>query len=100
MSCVESAVAHFQHLRYSGMVRPPRTTTVSAEREAALKQLTSRPTTPQNIAQRARMILALGAGEPAGDVAARFGVSRALVYRWRQRFEQGGVGALGPSLST
>jgi len=77
------------------MARPNKNMTLGAEDRAALMAICSRPTTPQNLAERARIILALADGESALDVAERFGTTRARVYRWRQRFELQGLGALG-----
>jgi len=76
------------------MARPPKKTTVSEEQRAALEMLRSRPTTPQHLAQRAGMILALADGATALEVASSFGVSRLTVYRWRQRFEAEGPDGL------
>ncbi len=76
------------------MARPPKTTTVTDEQRAGLEALCARPTTPQALAERARMIVALADGGTALEVAERFGVTRDKVYRWRSRFEANGLEGL------
>ena len=51
-----------------------------------LNEWVRRPTTRQDLAQRARIILDCGAGKSNKDVAATHSVSEAMVSRWRNRF--------------
>jgi transposase len=66
------------------------------EREA-LEALVRKRTASQSLAQRARIVLACAEESgvaPLTAVAARIGVSREMVRRWRVRFMEGGVDAL------
>jgi transposase len=56
-----------------------------AER-AELNSLAGRRSTAQGLALRARIVLGCAAGERNNDVAARLGVDRATVGKWRRRF--------------
>jgi transposase len=56
-----------------------------AER-SELTALAARRTTAQGLALRARIVLACAAGEPNKAVAARLGVDRDTVGKWRRRF--------------
>jgi transposase len=51
-------------------------------------------TTPQSIAQRARIVLFASDGWSNNRIAQELGVTRSTVIDWRQRFETGGVDAL------
>jgi len=57
----------------------------SAEREA-LERWARRPKTAQAVAQRARIVLACATGAANSAVAARMGVTRQMVGKWRARF--------------
>jgi transposase len=66
------------------------------EREA-LGALVRKRTASQSLAQRARIVLACAEESgvaPLTAVAARTGVSREMVRKWRVRFTEGGVGGL------
>jgi transposase len=68
-----------------------------AER-ASLVALSRKRTASQSLAERARIVLACadeGGVAPLTAVAARTGVSRETVRKWRVRFMAGRVGALG-----
>ena len=52
------------------------------------------PTTPQRTALRSRLILLLGDGLSAREVARRIGVSRHTVDLWRERYMKEGCESL------
>jgi transposase len=52
------------------------------------------PTIPQEMALRARILLASAEGEPVRPMAARLGISPATVSLWRRRFRADGVAGL------
>jgi transposase len=47
------------------------------------------------LAQRARIVLLAAQGVPNAEIARRAGVSRPTVIQWRNRYEAGGISALG-----
>jgi transposase len=47
------------------------------------------------LAQRARIVLLAAQGVPNAEIARRVGVSRPTVIGWRNRYEAGGISALG-----
>jgi transposase len=47
------------------------------------------------LAQRARIVLLAAQGVPNAEIARRVGVSRPTVIQWRNRYEAGGISALG-----
>ena len=51
-------------------------------------------TTPQKLAQRARIVLRAAAGRPNAAIARELGVSRPTVLLWRERFTSRGVPGL------
>ena len=53
-----------------------------------------RPTSPQSIAQRARIVLLAGEGMSNVAVAERVGVNQATVVKWRKRFLERGLDGL------
>ncbi len=57
-----------------------------AEERTTLERWARRPKTAQALAQRARIVLACARRTPNGMVAAREGVTRQMVGRWRARF--------------
>ena len=64
------------------------------EDRAELVALTKRKKTAQQIALRARVVLACASDDENQVIAARLGVSKQMVCRWRLRFVKGGVDAL------
>jgi transposase len=67
---------------------------LAPEEREDLLELTRRRKTAQQIALRARIVLALADGLQNKDVAERLGVSRQMVCRWRVRFVADRVAAL------
>src|SRR5512144_3035739 len=65
-----------------------------AERQI-LQGWTRRRTTAQGLALRARIVLACAGGGSNTAVAARLGVSRGTVAKWRARFLAGRLDGLG-----
>jgi hypothetical protein len=59
---------------------------VSGSEREALKRLARQPSTPQAIAERARIVLACADGQTNTAVADRLGVSGETVGKWRRRF--------------
>ena len=53
--------------------------------------------TPRNLAERARIVLLSSEGEDAVSIGEKLGVTRQTVYKWRQRYVQGGVAGLSDS---
>jgi transposase len=52
-------------------------------------------TVEAGLAQRARIVLLAAQGVPNAEIARRVGVSRPTVIGWRNRYEAGGISALG-----
>jgi putative transposase len=65
--------------------KPPAIELSDAARQE-LDALTRRHTTPQQLAQRARIVLAAADGANNGQIARQFAVSVNLVRRWRERW--------------
>ena len=61
---------------------------LSAEQEAALSVLVWAHSTPQKLAERARIILLAAAGKGMGETAEALGVWRKTVRHWRRRWER------------
>jgi transposase-like protein len=59
---------------------------LSDDERAELKALTTRRKTAQALALRARIVLACAEGGQNKEVAARLGLDRATVGKWRRRF--------------
>ena len=59
---------------------------LSPEERSALEQLSRAPSSPQVVAQRARMILMAGDGARVDETATRLGVWRKTVGQWRARW--------------
>lgn len=76
------------------MARPPRGTDVSPQDREELQGWLRAGNTPKKLAQRAQIILGFAQGQPATQIAEQLGVSHNAVYRWRTRYERGGVAAL------
>ena len=66
---------------------------LSAEQEAALSGLVRAHSTPQKLAERARIILLAAAGKGMGETAEALGVWRKTVRHWRRKLG----GCCGPS---
>lgn len=64
----------------------PSSLTLSAAEQQALESLINRHSTPQQVALRARLILAAGAGLNNGQIARRYGVTPTTARLWRQRW--------------
>lgn len=67
---------------------------VSPDDRKTLERWMRMPTAPQRLVLRSRIVLMLGEGCPAREVARRLGVSRPTVALWRRRYSQEGVEAL------
>ena len=67
---------------------------LSDEQRRLLESWHRAPTTPQGLAQRARVILMAAEGLPNRTIAKTAGVSRPTVLLWRERFAKGGPKAL------
>lgn len=65
--------------------KPPSLELSEAEREG-LQALARRRTTPQQIALRARIVLAAAAGANNSQIARQFGLETDTVRHWRQRW--------------
>ena len=61
---------------------------LSAEQEAALSGLVRAHSTPQKLAERARIILLAAAGKGMGETAEALGIWRKTVRHWRRRWER------------
>jgi transposase len=68
--------------------------TLSDDERAELKALTTRRKTAQALALRARIVLACAEGGQNTEVAARLGLDRATVGKWRRRFVERRVDGL------
>jgi transposase len=60
-----------------------------------LADLARLPSVPHGLAKRARMILLAADGVPNAEIARLAGVSRPTVIAWRDRYESGGIQAVG-----
>ena len=68
---------------------------LNAQEKAKLELMARRPKTDQRTAQRARIVLACATGLSNTAVAAQRGATLQTVGKWRQRFLEGGLSALG-----
>jgi len=66
--------------------RPKAELVLSTEERLALERLANRRKSAQAMATRARIVLSCAKGDTSRDVAARLGVSEAMVGKWRRRF--------------
>jgi len=66
--------------------RPKAELTVTDEEREVLQRWASRPKSSQQLALRSRVVLECETGAYNSDVAARLGVSRPMVGKWRSRF--------------
>ena len=67
---------------------------LSVEERSTLEGWTRRPSTANALAGRARIVLACAAGGSDVEVAARLGIHRHTVGKWRKRYLAGGVDGL------
>jgi hypothetical protein len=67
---------------------------VDGHDRATLERWIRAPTTPQRTVLRSRMVLLLGQGLSAREVARRLGVSRHTVDLWRERYLEEGCETL------
>ena len=77
------------------MGRPMKELVLLAEEQAKLELMVRRPKTDQRTAQRAHIVLECAAGLSNTAVALKRGVTLQTVGKWRQRFLDGRLGALG-----
>jgi transposase len=75
--------------------RPMKELVLQAEEKAKLELMARRPKTDQRTAQRSCIVLDCAAGLSNTAVAAKRGVALQTVGKWRQRFLDGRLGALG-----
>ena len=65
-----------------------------SRRKARLEAIVRRPSAPQALVLRARIVLLAGAGWPSSRIAAELGCAVNTVRTWRRRFARGGIPAL------
>ena len=63
--------------------------------ESKLTALIRSSTVEAGLAQRARILLLAAEGFPNAEIARRVGATRPTVIQWRNRYQTGGIGALG-----
>lgn len=76
------------------MARPSPQVILSPDQRARLEALSSRRTTAQALAMRARIILACATGARSTQVAAQLGCHQVTVGKWRRRFVEHGIEGL------
>lgn len=64
----------------------PKNITLSSSEQEALEQLVNRPSTPQQLAQRGRVILAAHAGKNHAQIARELNISLDMARLWRGRW--------------
>jgi transposase len=74
--------------------RPTARLVLSTDQQETLEAWTRRRTTAQALALRARIVLSCSQGGHDAAVAARLGINRGTVGRWRRRFIEHGVDGL------
>jgi transposase len=67
---------------------------LGSRRKAKLEAITRRPSAPQALVRRARIVLLAHAGWPNARIAQHLGCAVNTVRTWRRRFARGGVPAL------
>src|ERR1022692_3116429 len=67
---------------------------LGSRRKARLEAIAQRPSSPQALARRARIVLLAHAGWPNSRIAAGLGCTVNTVRTWRRRFARGGIPAL------
>jgi transposase len=76
------------------MSKPCKIIVLTAEQRNELEALLRARSTPQALAERARIVLAFADGKRPQEVAQETGAVLRTVYEWRRRFEVGGPDAL------
>ena len=95
---LENRLAALREMPRSG--RPSKDSTeglsvhLTDEQRSELERFASRPKTSQALARRCRIILACADGVSATEVAAKEGLSRQTVGKWKKRFITNGVDGL------
>lgn len=77
------------------MARPCKQIEVPKADRLHLEALVRAGNTPKKLVDRAHIILLFGDGKTAEQICEATGMSRAAVYRWSRRYEQGGLSGLG-----
>jgi DNA-binding NarL/FixJ family response regulator len=75
---------------YSGMPRSTPALRLSAQQGKQIEQWLAAMGTPQQVAVRCRIIVALAEGEREASIASRLAIHRKTVRLWRARFYGGG----------
>ena len=75
--------------------RPTKPLIIGPEEQSKLELMARRPKTDQRTALRARIVLECAAGKSNTAVASKLKVTLQTVGKWRERFLQGRLGALG-----
>lgn len=76
------------------MSRSTTTLTLSAEQYEQLKEWLAAMGTPQQVALRCRIIVALASGETEVAIALKLEINRKTVRLWRERFLAEGLNSL------
>ncbi len=74
--------------------RPKAELAVTDDDRSELQRLARRPSTPQSMALRSRIVLACADGASNKDVAEQLGISTATVGKWRKRYIADGIAGL------
>lgn len=70
------------------------TVLLGPRRKGRLESIVARPSSPQGLVRRARIVLLAFAGVPNAQIAEQLGCALNTVRTWRQRFLAGGMPAL------
>ena len=76
------------------MARKAKEVKLTGPDRARLESLMRKGSTPQNLAQRARIILMSEEELPPKVIATRVGLSETVVHKWRRRFREEGIPGL------
>lgn len=76
------------------MARKPAPFNLTVNDQLELESWLRTSTLSQNLVQRARIVLALNAGESPKDVAERLETTTATVFKWRNRYTEQGLSGL------
>ena len=76
------------------MARPISVLEMNEEQRRALAEVAGKPTTPQRLAKRARMMQLRGEGKSQEEAARQVGVRRTVVVEWERRFRTQGLAGL------